>query len=98
MVQTCIGLAVVRNIAYYTNFWSLMAVCWTLMFILAPFQAKLVPAFHWTCAKSLSVRKVCGQLPRCSLQPECTCDDVLAKDTLAPANQGLLCAMSVVRS
>ena len=95
-MQTCIGLAVVRNIAYYTNFWSLMAVCWTLVFILSPFQNKLVPAFHWACAKSLSVRKVCDQLPRCRLQPGCTCDVVMSKYAQAPAKQGLLYAMSAV--
>jgi hypothetical protein len=57
-VQTCVSLAVVRNIAYYTNFWSLMAICWTLLFIITPMQSTLGAVLSWTYAKTTSLRQV----------------------------------------
>eukprot|EP00892_Ulva_mutabilis_P004813 jgi/Ulvmu1/2703/UM014_0159.1 len=41
MLQTCIALAVVRNVSYYMNFWTIVAVGWVGMFITAPFQKRV---------------------------------------------------------
>jgi hypothetical protein len=57
-MQTCIALAMLRNIAYYTNFWTLVTVCWAAVFVLAPFHSRVGACLHWMHIKSASLRKV----------------------------------------
>jgi hypothetical protein len=58
VLQTCVTLATIRNIAYYTNFWSLLAFCWVATFVLTPFQNRFGSAFQWVLASTERVRKV----------------------------------------
>ena len=65
-VQTCLGLAVARNVAYYTNFWFLAALAWLSTFMLAPVWPQVQAALTWSWQKSAAIVKVCTHAPTCA--------------------------------